>query len=71
MPQERQNIRLSPAAGPAPPPQPVDADEAYHEFRGPGDVLREQTENLARSTARDAGAYRKTQNRAPKRTSRR
>ena len=49
----------------------VERTDPYMEFRGPGDRLKEQTENLARSNAREAGAYRTTRERTQKRTSRR
>jgi hypothetical protein len=31
--------------------------DPYTSFRGPGDMLKQKTENLARSTAKEAGAY--------------
>ena len=54
-------------SGPAKPIVAAAARDPYMEFRGPGDRLKEQTENLARANAREAGAYRKT----PKRSTRR
>ena len=45
----------------------IERTDPYMEFRGPGDRLKQQTENLARANAREAGAYRKT----PKRSTRR
>jgi len=40
--------------GPEPPKQ-LDVDEAYHEFRGPGDTLRNQTEQHARDVLKEVG----------------
>jgi hypothetical protein len=54
-------------SGPAKPVVAAAVRDPYMEFRGPGDMLREQTENLARRNAKEAGAYRKT----PKRSARR
>jgi len=42
------------AVGPKPPSQP-DVGEAYHEFRGPGDMLKTQTEQHARDVLKDVG----------------
>jgi hypothetical protein len=43
------------------------ARDEYMDFRMPGDMLREKTENLARANAREAGAYRKTAKRSTRR----